>query len=89
MKNSEKVWMLVAIFAFALILVSSGELVSSAQATTGNTLPAEWNLFEVSSSGWSDCRLVHVSFADQSLPLGPVSSSYDRQAAYNYAQLIN
>ena len=48
--------------------------------------PVAEYLFGVSSSGWSDCRLVHVSFADQSLPLGPVSSSYSRQSAYNYAQ---
>jgi len=181
MKKSMKVWKLVAIFAFALIVVSSSELVSSAQAANeleGHTLPAEWNylttfdcplgegafsayggrvsgyyvamrcdysqpggkawwykkkvlieannkaivasiedwgpaqwvidnaraecgdggrsiidvaspvaeyLFGVRSSGWSDCRLVPVSFADQSQPLGPVSYSYDRQAAYNYA----
>jgi len=90
MKKSVKVLGFVVIFAFSLsaALLSSGELVSSAQATTeldGHTLPAEWNLFGVSSSGWSDCRLVYVSFADQSLPLGPVSSSYDREAAYNYA----
>jgi hypothetical protein len=46
MKKSMKVWKLVAIFAFALIVVSSSELVSSAQAANeleGHTLPAEWN----------------------------------------------
>jgi len=40
------VWKLVAIFAFALIVVSSSERVSSAQAANeldGHTLPVEWN----------------------------------------------
>jgi len=74
MKKSVKVWGFVVIFAFSLTvaLLSSGELVSSAQVATeleGHTLPAEWNYLTTFYCPRAKVHLVRMAEGYQSIML--------------------